>query len=143
MLGNRHLKEQPQWWAFCRITVNSASRFSGSGTDRILHVWSSVTPLNTTQTRWKRSLRLEVAALTFSERNDHWKQRSSLQPSRPGPDHSKKPKTLVGSRQWATKLASRGRPAYTQLASPDTVGGATPLCFVGAFTSHSEAPVLC
>ena len=50
------------------VTDNSGVLFSGTAAGRFLRVWTTVTPLNTTQTRQKRSLWLEVAALTFSGR---------------------------------------------------------------------------
>ena len=50
------------------LTANSGVRFSKSSVGRILRVWTTAKPLNTTQTRQKRSLWLEVAARTFSGR---------------------------------------------------------------------------
>ena len=57
-----------QYKELCCLTVNSGTRFSGTAAGRILHVWTTVAPLNTTQTRQTRSLWLEVAARTFSGR---------------------------------------------------------------------------
>ena len=61
-------KEPAQLREMWCLTTNFCTRFSGTAAGKILHVWTTVAPLNTTQTHQKRSLWLEVAARTFSGR---------------------------------------------------------------------------